>query len=127
MDGILAEPKTHGLSAVRLNYKQYLLILEVLFVKYDDMIKRTQDLVELNMNYMLYHNDNWKDDWNNKKWKLSDAKTTVKATVTTNQKFVFIGNGGDESVFNTSEYEQVNDLSDSVRDKTYSVSVTAAY
>lgn len=117
-------------GGLKVNYKQYLLLLELVFVNQYDMIKRTGDLIETNINYVNGSADISSDGdvqvltLNDSSWRLSKAATAVKASVDVNLDFIFIGNGSD-SVFNTSEYEEVSELAD--KDSVYTMTVKREY
>lgn len=124
------DTKTSDSKKIRVNYQQYLLVLNLLFVDQEVMLSRTADLIEVNMNYTKGFNveKNLKEkQWQERPWKMDKAYTVATATVSTNSKPIFIGNGS-ESIFNTRDYEQVTDLENSLTNNDpYAVKVTATY
>lgn len=97
---------------IKINYQQYLILLEIIFVSQEDMIERTGDLIEANMNYVLGNTSN--DDNGtttlNLDWTLAKAYTAVEASCSINTDFIFIG-----GLFNarSAGYDNVADFADS--------------
>lgn len=115
-------------NGFKITYQQYLILLEMIFVSQSDMIKRTGDLIESNMNYVndpsLVTEDGDVKVLGAGPWSLSNAYTSVEATVTVKENFVFIGNGT-SSVFNTSDHEDVYELSQ--KEAAYPITVVREY
>ncbi len=124
LDELKNDSKTQGSDGnnFKITYSQYLLIATLLFVNQDTMIKRTADLIEVNMNYVINSNIGHDPEGletinmsGEDAFLLSNANTAVAVTVYGKKDLMFVGDMG-TSVFNTSgdEYAEVNDFARSM-------------
>lgn len=115
-------------SNLKINYRQYLIILQMIFVSQEDMIKRTADLIEANMSYMKNNCELVDKDGGKKSvdlsFKLSGANTAVRVECTVKNDFIFIG-----GVFNAAEagYDEAEQLARDMEGKTYTYAVIREY
>ncbi|MCM1579377.1 MAG: DUF5702 domain-containing protein, partial [Ruminococcus sp.] len=123
--------KKPSISNLKVNYCQYLILLEMIFVSRDEMIKRTADLIEVNMNYVIKNGatvdgEDGKKTVDTSSFSLSKAYTGVRATVTVKRDFVFTG-----GVFNARNagYDSAADLADEMNAEgnVYSYVITREY
>lgn len=78
-----------GDGTPKFNYSQYVLLVTMLFCTTDDIVKRTQDLVELNMNFRLMEGDRSKlagiTNTEDLEFRLAKAAVGVKTTCSTDK------------------------------------------
>ena len=122
----LSKPGKKSIGNIEISYSQYLIILQMLFVSRDDMIKRTADLIDTNMNYIksgAITNDDGKSTVSIT-YSLTKANTAVSATCTVKNNFIFIG-----GVMNTDAagYENASQLAKDNENKTYNYTVMREY
>ncbi len=122
----LTQKRKASAGNIEISYSQYLIILQMLFVSRDDMIKRTADLIDTNMNYIksgAITNDDGKSTVSIT-YSLTKANTAVSATCTVKNNFIFIG-----GVMNTDAagYENASQLAKDNENKTYDYTVMREY
>lgn len=123
--------KTNGSDSngLKVNYTQYLVLLEMIFVPREKMIERTADLIEANMNYVIdgdCDGDDGKKTVKIESFKLSEAKTSVTVTCEVKRDFVFTG-----GVFNVrdSGYDDAAEFADKMNAEgnVYKCTITREY
>ena len=119
-------------GGIKINYKQYLIILSMIFVDSETMLERTSDLIEVNMNYYINGStvkhqidllgntittDN--DTVSIDKFHMTSANTAVEVTCNVKRDFIFTG-----KVFNfrNAGYDNVADFADEMNGTESSIS-----
>ncbi|MGN0638482.1 MAG: DUF5702 domain-containing protein [Huintestinicola sp.] len=82
-----------GKEPIKFNYSQFVILCTMLFCNTDTIVERTQNLVELNMNYRIIGNKESINNANELDYKLSKASVSVKATCSIDQMNLLILGG----------------------------------
>ncbi len=118
--GDIAEDKnSDDNNVLSLNYEEYMWVMLLMMVDSDNLVKRTGNLITLNVNQAQAQEELKELDF-----KLSDTVTAVKATCSIKDKFIIVPNGFIQMFLEDNKTR--SELS-SIEDETYSYSVIRGY
>ena len=115
------EQEASGSSGPKLNYKQYLEVMVLFFIKDTNVLNRTANVITLNMNNIKYKPGSG-NELSELKYKLEDAHTAVEAYCTVSSHFVVMPKGFAQKVVPES-FGQL----ESLEDNSYKFKVTRSY
>ena len=117
----LKSSEASGSSGLKLNYKQYLEVMMLFFIKNTNVLERTANLITLNVNNIKYKPGSGKE-LSELKYKLQNAYTAVESYCTVSSNFVVMPKGFAQQVV-PGNYGQIVSL----ENNSYKFKVTRSY
>lgn len=109
-------------EGLKLDYTQYLKLMTIFLTSFDQLTRRTENLIELNVN-AVKQDVGESGELSEKQFKMEEAHTAVNASCTVNLGFVVMPKGFAKSVVESDTYDEI----EAFERKGYRFTVTRGY